>query len=30
MTTLAMIFTLCGAATITKGLMDIIARLDGE
>ena len=30
MTTLTMIFTLCGAATIAKGLMEIIARLDGE
>ena len=30
MTTLTMIFTLCGAATIARGLMEIIARLDGE
>jgi hypothetical protein len=30
MTALTMIFTLCGAATIARGLMEIIARLDGE
>ena len=30
MTVLTWIFTLCGAATITRGLMEIIARLEGE
>lgn len=30
MTTLTLIFTLCGAATIARGLMEIITRLDGE
>ena len=27
---LTWIFTLCGAATLARGLMEIIARLDGE